>query len=343
MIKQLNIKTKLLVVLVILSLVSVVYIVFSSNKNVITNQKQSVSPPKLQNYFGNTLKINQTLISDDFSNFPKNLPYLKQNRLNPFTATEMNSISNNFGFTIKPTEATDVNSGKFYIWNNDKYSLIIYSDIRKIEITPSYNPVPKMATILNKQISDDGYKNLAVNLVSEKLNINKDSLKFSNFIYLKTEKGLEGYRQTTREDSEIIQVNLYSSEGVFPIFTLIPQDSQIFVQFTKDGELLNMKASLFSEYKKGETEYKIKSYNEVLETINESVLVSLNDSNVNLPDLKSEDVGNININKVSLVYLQDNLTSEILQPVFLLEGTASVKGFAQEVTASLYLPAYSKK
>ncbi|AKM83098.1 MAG: hypothetical protein UR17_C0001G0291 [Candidatus Woesebacteria bacterium GW2011_GWF1_31_35] len=341
--RKLNLKSKLIILLIIISIASSVYVIFSSKNKVDTSKQQFITPPKIENYFGNNLKITHSLKKENFDNFPKNISYLKQSSLNSFTQVEMDKISKNFGFTISPLEFNDIKNGKIYIWNGDKYSLIIYSKIRKIEVTPAVNPKSMIDNAINKQLSDEDYKNIAINLLSEKLNINKDSLKFSNFAYLKTEDGLENFRKTTKEDAEITQVNLYSSSGTLPIFTTNPQNSQIYVQFTKDGEILNLEASLYSEYKLGEIEYKIKDYKEVIETINDSVLVSLNDSNVNLPDLKSEDIKNITIGKVSLVYLQESLTSEIIQPVFLLEGMASVKGFDKEITASLYLSAYSKK
>lgn len=341
--KKLNLKSKIIMLLVVISIASIFYIILSSKKSVEIPKQQFISPPKIENYFGNSLKITQSLNKEDFNNFPKTLPYLKQTPLSSFTQVEMDKISNNFGFTISPLEFNDIKNGKIYIWNSDKYSLIIYSKIRKIEVTPAFNPRSLITTAPNKQLSDNDYKNLAINLLSEKLNISKDSLKFSNFVYLKIEEGLERFRETTKEDSEITQINLYSSKGTLPIFTTNPQDSQIYIQFTRGGEILNLEASFYSEYKPGEIEYKIKDFKETLETINDSILVSLNDSNVNLPDLKPEDIKSINIDKISLVYLQESLTSEILQPVFLLKGTAFIKRFDKEITASLYLPAYSKK
>lgn len=329
--------------LVVLSTLSILYILTSSKKVPKKTEQQFISPPEIENYFDSNFKINESFTKNDFKEFFPTLPYLKQSTLGLFAQIDIEKIANNFGFTISPIEINDVTNGKFYVWNGDKFSLLVYPKIRKIEYTPSTNPILIINNSLNKQLSDEDYKNLAINTLSEKLNINKSNLKFSNFVYLKTEEGLENYRITTKEESEITQVNLYSSPGLLPIFTLNPQESQIYVQFTKDGEILNLEASLFSEYNLGEIEYKIKDYQEVIDTLSESVLVSLNDSNVNLPDLKSEDIKSININKISLVYLQESLKVEILQPVFLLEGTASVKGFDNEITASLYLPAYSNK
>lgn len=341
-IKKINIKRVVIILLVIISILSIIYIISSSNNKKITINKQFISPPKIENYFGNNLNITQDLNKSDFNNFPKTLSYLKQVGLSPFTPDEMNKIATSFDFTISPLEFNDIKEGKIYIWNSDRYSLIIYSKSRKIELTPAFNPTNLINTAPNKQLSDEDYKNLTMDILVEKLGINKGLLKFSNIIYLKNEEGLEFYRKTTKEESQITQVNMYSTEGSLPIFTTNPQESQIIVQFTKDGEILNIKASLYSGYKQSEIEYNIKDYSEVVKTINDSVLVSLNDSNVNLPDLKPEEIESINIKNISLVYLQESLTSDMLQPVFLLEGTAKVKEFDNEITASLYLSAYSK-
>lgn len=333
----------LIVLLVIVATISVVYIKITINSKSKKTNQQSVNPPKIENYFGNNLKINYDLDKNAFNNFPTTLSYIVQTMLEGFTQEDLNKIASSFGFSNNPLEFNDVKDGKIYIWNNDRYNLVIYSKLRNIEFTPSFNTESMIKTSPNKQLSDNDYKNMAINLLSEKLNIDKKSLKFSNFVYLKIEKGLEGFRVTTKEDSEITQVNLYSSEGPLPIFTVNPRNSQVYIQFTKDGEILSISASFNSKYGLSETEYKIKDYKEVIETFDDSVLVSLNDSNVNLPGLAPEDIKNILVNKISLVYLQENSTNKILQPVFLLEGNATVKGFDNEITASLYLPAFSLK
>ncbi len=343
MIKKIKLKTILIILFVLVSVASLFFIFYSNNKKVETPKQTGFPSLKMDSYYKGNPAIEMSLKDTDFDNFPKFLPYLKQEPLNPFSLSEMSTIAANFGYKTDPFEANDVTKGKFYVWSGDTFSLIIYSKIRNIEHTPSINPKPLIENAINKQLDDNYYKNLAINLVSEKFGVSKDNLKFSNFIYLKTESGLENYRVTTKEDSEITQVNLYFSGGSFPIFTTTGLNSQIYVQFTRDGEVLYINASFFSEYKNGENEYKIKDYNEVKETIKDAILVGLNDSNVNLPDLKSGDIRKIKINSVSLVYLQDSLSSDVLQPVFLLQGTASVTGFVNEISASLYLPAYSNK
>ena len=252
----------------------------------------------------------------------------------------MNTIALNLGFNKAPTETTDVKNGKLYIWNSDEHSLVIYSQIRKIKYSPAFNPIDDINNSVNKQLTDKEYQDMALNFLANNLGLKKDVLKFSNYIYLRPEQGLELYKEVTKDSANITQLNFSYSDSKYPIYTTNAQDAQIYIQFTKDGEVLNMEASLFSEYRPAEIEYKIKDYNEVVNSLNKSILVNINSSNVNLPDIKSKDISDILIKDVYLVYLQDSLDSEILQPTFLLKGSLVMNN--NRLDASFFLPAYSE-
>jgi len=337
---KLNKGLKILLLLITVPSIVIIIFIVSKKENPTTPEKQFISPPKIENYFGDELKINQNLERKDFDDFPKSLPYLKQLKNSPFTPQEMSTIALSLGFNKTPIEITDVKNGKLYIWNNDEHSLFIYSQIRKIKYAPATNPVENINNSIDKQMTNEDYQKLALIFFSNKLNLNKDRLKFSNYVYLKPEQGLELYKETDKDKAKITQLNFSYSDSEHPIYTTNAQDAQIYIQFTKDGEVLNMEASLFSEYKPSEIEYKIKDYNEFMSTLNKSVLVNINSSNVNLPDIKSKDFSDILIKEVYLVYLQDSLDSEILQPTFLLKGSLTMN--SNRLDASFFLPAYSE-
>ena len=104
----------------------------------------------------------------------------------------------------------------------------------------------------------------------------------------------------------------------------------------KDGEILNSEIIFPPTYNITKTKHQIKNYNQFISSINKASLVSLNDSNVNLPDLDENEVEEITITEVRLAYLLDDINSQILQPIFVLEGTT-----ASGLNAILYLPALS--
>lgn len=339
-----KIKKILKILAILIALISFVFLIYISTKRSNTNesQKQFIIPPKVEGAIEEKLKINSQIIKSDFSGFPKSLRYLKQTRMMPFTNKESNQVASNLELNVFPSEINDVKNGKFFIWNSSNYSLFIYPQIRKIKYAPATNPVDKINNSIDKQLPDQSYISLATSFLSEKFNLDRNLLKFSNFVYLKPNEGFELYNKSNKENSKIVQLNFYYSEAEYPIFTTNAQDSQIYIQYTKDGEVLNCEVSLFSEYKPAEIEYNIKNFDEFNSTLSEAVLVNLKNSNLNLPDIKPTDISDVQIKGIKLVYLQNNLTDEILQPVFLLDGDLSLKGENSRTEAIFYLPSYSK-
>lgn len=323
-----------------MSILFLIYI-FTKDNQITKNEKQFIAPPEVSNGIEAKFVIKSSLTNNDFQTIPTSLKYIKQVKLSPFTDSELSKISENLDFLSLPTEVNDIKNGKFLIWNNPKYSLFIYPQIRKIKYAPSTNPIERINNTINKQLEDKEYLELATSFLTNKINLDKNNLKFSNYLYLKPVEGYELYKEVERVDSKIIQVNFYYSEAEYPIYTENAQDTQIYVQFTKDGTVLNSEISLYSEYKKAELEYRLKNFDEFNSKLNEAVLVNIDSSNVNLPDIKSDLITDIEINKIELVYLQENLTTEILQPVFLLRGILHLKDNINRSDAVFYLPAYS--
>jgi hypothetical protein len=338
---KINKKRFILISLIVLGLV-VCFLFLKKKPKTTPSTPQMITPPEITNYFKEGLPIKVEVKSSEF-NFPEKLPYLKQNTITPLTGEQSVLIATNLGFTKDPLKFTDVKNGEVNIWNSDNYSLMIYPKIRKIKLVPASDPREKIASAINKQFSDQEYLSLASDFFNQKISLDNSNISFSNYVYLKVESGLELYKETAKENAQITQLNFSQSSSKYPIMILNAQDSQIIIQFLRNGEVLNFEASLLTNLTSGEIEYRLKKYDEFTKTANESILVSLNDSNVNLPDLNSKSISEIIVSEVKLVYLLDKPNTDFFQPVFLLKGAATVQGFPDKVSALLYLPAFSKE
>ena len=60
------------------------------------------------------------------------------------------------------------------------------------------------------------------------------------------------------------------------------------------------------------------------------------------PEEVKNDITNINITSIEFVYMYDFQNKEIIQPVFLLSGSAKIKGSSDEADVSFYLPAFAE-
>ena len=338
-------KNKKIIFAAVLVAVVVVTLIQLSKKVDKEKQKepgQFIKPPVITNHFDDNYKIELNTTPKDFS-FPEKLPYLRQDKSRGFTKTEIDKISANLGFSGDLIEFDDVKYGKLYIWNGEKSSLFIYSEINKIKLAPSYDPTDSLKNIKDKQITDNEYVIFGKDFLVQNFDLDSEKIKFSNFVYLRAEKGLELFNKTTQNQAQITQVNFYYSDAQYPAYSENAQDTQIYVQFTKDGEILNAELSLFSEYKPTEIEYNIKNHDDIEKTLDQSTIVNINNSNINLPDLDSDVVKEVKIENIQLIYLPENREVQIVQPGFLLEGTASIKGFINKLPITLFLPAFSNK
>ncbi len=323
----------------IVSILSIIFIFFNAQKTPSNPEKfqQSLNIP---NYFqGTTLPIKNDIKSSEF-NYPTTLPYLQQNNLTIFNDTTITNIASNLGFTDQPQIFDDAQKGRVLIWSGDKYSLTVTPKDNIIQFSSNSTARILVQNAIDKQLSDSDFTTLAEIFLTNKINLNKSDLKFAGFTYYKIQNGVEYLAKTDKDSSQIIQLNYSESPSKYPVLTTNPEQSQISIQFLKDGSMLTFTANLGYQLDESANQYPIKNWSQFSSEIKNSVLVSLNDNNVNLPDLKASDVQSIDINKASLVYLLDFSNQGVIQPVFLLEGQAVVVGFSSPVNASLYLPAF---
>lgn len=339
-------KKKILIILLVLALIAVAFIFtmvnISKDGQNTPSITQFIKPPNIQNHFDNSYKINVKLTGDEID-IPKELPYLKQKRLSPIKQTEANSIATSFGLSTEPLEFTDAKFGKFYVWNSNEYSLIVYTDQRKIKLGPAYDPAINITSTPDKKLTEEEYLNISKDYLTEKLNLDPNKLIYNNTTHLKLSESAEILEGANDESSQLTQVNFSYTNFPQPVYLLNGRDGQIYLNFTRDGKLLNLEALLYAAYDPSENKYSIRQFEEIKNTINESVVISMGSTSVNLPDLRSDIIDEVTINEIKLGYLVDSLDSEMIQPFFILDGIANLNGSLLDESITLALPAFAKQ
>lgn len=274
--------------------------------------------------------------------FPKELPAIKvKNKV--LNKEEATFIAKQIGFSKEPMEFNDVENGKLLIWNGDNYDMTVYLKLGKIKISPSYNPLEKIKTAPNKQINEEEKIKIAKDFLKEKIGIPENKITHTNIHYLKFEEGKELFTETNKENAEIFQINFTQLFNNIPLITSSPNNYLSYVQVIKDGTIINSEINLIEIVEPIEThKLKIIDFEDFNNKVGESVLISLNNGNINIPDVKKTDITKITIEKAEIAYLLDDIKQSEFYPVFVLTGKCKLKTITSEVKAILYLKAYSQ-
>ena len=328
-----------ILILLVLCLFSVIYIFFKSKNSETQTQKNINQTIDIPNYFkGADLSIENNIKTSDFK-FPSSMPYLEQSNDGELTTAAAKNIAINLGFTTEPTVANDTQNGTIMIWNSDKYSLMITLKTNHVQYSSNNGIHTLIQNSINKQISDKEYQDISTNFLTNKMSFDSQKLNFMGLTYYKTANNTEYLAKTTKDNADVIQVNCSQSPVNYPVFTTNPDKPQIFLQLLKDGTIINFEANIGISFKESASKYPILNYDQFSKNLSQSIVVSLNNNSVNLPDLKSNNITNTKVNSVSLVYLLNNTETTYLQPVFLINGTSSVTGIEGPVNIVMYLPA----
>jgi len=334
-------KTKYILLAIIIIIVIISFITYFSTRNQDNfirdkeNFLSSLPQPNIhQEYKGNT-ELTLELSESEFD-FPNNLPLLERQSTIEITPEDVTSLSLRLEFVDKPIISKDQIRGNIYIFNNNTNSLIVIPQIGNIKYTPNKQAESIIANAINKQLTDKNITNIAKDFLLDKIEIPNNNLTHVDTTFLTLNKTLESYQKTSKEAAVLYQVNFSPIYQKLPLVTLNPLNTPYTVQVMKDGAILNSEIVFPPTYKTTNTKHKIKNYNQLQDSLNEAYLVSLNDSNVNLPDLDENEVEEITITEVKLAYLLNDIDNQILQPIFVLEGTT-----ASDLNAILYLPAIS--
>ncbi len=331
-----KIKKGLIITLVLVSIVSVIYLLsLSKNKQ----KLPFIAPPKpelVQNYKGKftiTLSVDQNLF-----NFPEKLPFLKFDSASPpLSESFAREVAGNLGFSGESAKVEDSLDGTTYFWKGSKGTLFVYSRSRKIRYgSGTFTPET------NKQLSDAAISAAAEEFIINNNILGKDTFQIVSIKFLGTIPNGEGYRETTKEKAILYQASILPKNVDYELISPSSVEPASYVQIKQDGSIYSLQISVFPALKNGETQYKLKSYNEVKSSLNDATLIELRKETALLSDLPTDLIQNIDINKIEIAYLIESSKSTSFQPIYKLSGEATLKDSNNKAVATLYLPAISE-
>lgn len=331
-----NIKKKIIIfILSLLSIASLIFLYVKTNKKEITT---TIPPakPSIPKSFQGEIKYKVSIQKNDF-NFPEELPFIELIN-KKIEVGKIKEIAKNIGFAGEPDVTQDVFDGETYIWKNDRSVLFCFPDSGLIRFSSEKDLGSNKVLSTDEEIfsiSEDFFYN---NLFAE-----KGSLKIREIKYLKFDTARNKFLDVKREEAEIFEVVFNPVFSDYEINTFWTDQPLISVKLLKNRYVYSAQYTNLTQVQKTQSSYKIKDFNEFKETIGESTLISVKNINLALSDLNKDDIEEIEINGVSLIYLQDSSSSDYLQPVFKLEGTTSITGYGNGIEVVLYLPAISQK
>jgi hypothetical protein len=330
-----RINKKVILIIVILLLVGLVAFFFVFRKK---EGKPTVSPlptPKLSSNFKGEFPVNLVLKEEAFK-----LP-IKLNLLEASPATladgYFKNIAQKLGFQGEPMEISDVFDGKTYFWKNDNYSFFVFSQKGKVRYNQNTSSTP-----INKQLSDQSLENTATSFLADNGIIESDSFSLSKIKYLEKNEKDEGFKETEREKATMFEVSFNYKVAGYEILTPQYTEPIVYVRMSLDGSIQSFQFINIAGLKTTPKEYDLKNYQETKDNLENAVLIGLRGAQVALGDLSTTAIKSVDINKIDLGYLYDPGKSTILQPIYILTGTAKVEGYDnEEIFASLYLSALS--
>lgn len=294
----------------------------------------TLPPINLPDPVGGGFQIETTVKESQF-NFPSSARLLETASLLPLSEKDAKQIAAGFGFEGEPRSASGKIHGTRYYWSNSDYTLTVYGGTRKIGYSLNYPPFE----YANQNLSNESLINLARDFIVNNAVYNEDEITFSYFTFLEKYESLaEGLRSTTKEEADFYVANFSPIESKYKILTLDPNASPISVWVAPDGTIIKAEIILI-DLSFGNEEHQVKSFQQFKGSLNESVVISLQDGFTSIIDLPKGDLEKVVVSEVELAYLADTLVGGKFQPVFLLKGTATVKGIGMEVPILLYLPA----
>lgn len=297
-----------------------------------TGTQSPLPRPDLPVQIEGSLPLSLEITSKDF-NFPSKLPALTVTP-EEISLDKIKEMASKLDFTTEPDVFKDTKEGNKYYWTDGDVFFLVTPKTNTIKHGKSNLP----RNVQNKQLNNDDYIKLATSFLTDKILIPEDKIKFSSIVYLDEDPRSDGYREVDESIALLTQVNLTYEVSNYEILTLDPSKPLIFIQFLKDGSIYNSEIISLGQVNQSEDTYKIKSFEEFENSIDKAILIHLKNDYVNISDLSLDLIQKIQIEKVSLVYLLDKPYSRTMQPVFLVEGPASVLKTTVN-WAQLYLPA----
>lgn len=289
--------------------------------------------PKIPRYVQGEIGVRFNVPKEAFV-FPEKLPLLSVS-LASFTKEGSSAIATRLGFSGEPTEFEDIKEGVKYYWTSKERFLVVTLKTGTVKYGPAREGLPTSADV---RLTDEALVAIAKKFLGEAGIVPAEKLKGVSLSYLKENEAVEGLSETTRETAGLFQVSLAYWVSAFEMLTINPSSPLVFVRILPDGGIFEAQAVVFKTASPGLTEYRLKTYEEVAASTSQFRLVSLLNGFLNLSDLSAKDIQKASVEKIRLAYLYEAGEVGFLQPVFVLEGPASVSGTGVD-RAVFYLPA----
>src|SRR3989344_2822576 len=287
-------KNKVIVVFLFIIILIGIGIIIASSQSKVRPVPEKIPAPIIPKQIQGKLPIQKIVEKKDFD-FPKKAPLLNF-AFSELSKEESQSIANNLGFKGEPLTIDDVREGTKYIWSNEIFYFVSTPKIAIIK----YGLNNLITSVPSKNLTDEDLVKIASDFLSQNSLLNIEEIKFTSIIFLKESLQSEGFQETNRDDADVFQINFAYNISDYEIITLKPTEPLIFVQVQKDGTIFRVQVTKLKEIIKTDEEYSLKTYEEVLASLDEAVLMDLVNVYLSIPDLSKEDIKSIDVQKVKL-------------------------------------------
>ena len=329
-------KNKIIVVFLFIIISIGVGIIIAISQSKVGPTPEKIPAPIIPKQIQGELPIQKIIEKKDFE-FPQKAPLLN------FTFSELGkeesqSVANKLGFKGEPITVDDVREGTKYIWSNDTFYFV--STLKTAILKYGLNNL--ITTVPSKNLNDKDLVKIASDFLSQNLFLDNEEIKFTSIVFLKENSQSEGFQESSRDETDVFQINFAYNISDYEIVTLKSSEPLIFVQVQKDGTIFRVQITKLKEITKTDEEYSLKTYEDVLASLDEAVLMDLVNVYLSIPDLSKEDIKSIDVENVKLAYLFENPKTGILQPIFILQGQITLTDYSSGVEAILYMPALAR-
>lgn len=327
-------KKKYILILIPLFVVILIFIYFrQKNKNSVI--EITPSKPTIKNNLEGEIKIDTDFEKSKYT-FPAKLPTLTFVKKS-IDRTYFESIKNKFGIEEDVQEFNDTFEGiKYFVNSKDKF----LTATPKTAIIKYGLSTIQFHSVEDKKYTDEELAVLANAFVTNNGFYRTDQISFLNIQYLKRSASSEGLEKSNRNEAEVFGIGFNYSSNDYEIADNYSVKAPIYIEVLKNGEIFNSEIILIEDLKNGITEYQIKNYQEFINSLNQSKIISLEGDYYSVSDIKSiNEIQKVSINSVRIAYYDDSKKDNFLQPIFIIDANIQIKGSSSN-KAVLYLPAY---
>jgi len=299
-----------------------------------TPTSKNIQTPSIKSQYKGKYPIELTVDKKDLL-LPKKLPLinLSDTSLSRNYAFEVASL---LGFEGEPFQTMDVEEGSVFFWQNDVSSFFFFPEAKRLK----YSSYASYQDATNKQLSDEEITNIAKSFLLNNKFINPEEIELLSVNYLGKSTKHEGFDKTNRANALIFEI-IFSPKITkgYEVVLSNPDNPAISVKVLRDGSVWNAQVNKFTfDTKTTTTMLRVYNYEEIVNNLPSSVLVSLSGAQISAYDLTENSIEKIEVNEIRPAYLLESYKSKVITPILLLKGLATVTEISSKLDAILYLP-----